>query len=247
MHNIKLILAYDGGAYLGWQKTKIGSSIEETLQTQLEKILQHPVVLQASSRTDAGVHAREQVVNFFTEKNLDLDNFIFRLNQLLPKDIVALSIKHKPLSFHPTIDCKAKEYHYFVCLGKIQYPHFRHRSWHVYYQLDLNLINEAIPLLIGTYSFQSFCNQHPNLRYTDYVRTIEKIECIEIEGNRLCFKIKGNHFLYKMVRNLVGTLIHVGRGKIRPSEIVDLLDAGDRTKAGVTAPGHGLFLYKVFY
>lgn len=247
MHNIKLTLSYDGGAYLGWQKTNAGPSIEETLQTQIEKILQHSVTLQAASRTDAGVHAKKQVINFFTERVFDLEKFIFRLNQLLPKDIVALNCEYKPASFHPTVDCLSKEYHYFVCLGKIQYPHLRLHSWHVHYPITLELIIEAIPSLTGTHSFQAFCNQHPNLRYHDYVRTIERIECLEIEEGRLCFKIKGNHFLYKMVRNLVGTLIHVGRGKILPNEIAHILESRDRKRSGVTAPAHGLFLHEIFY
>ena len=116
MRNIKLTIAYDGGNYLGWQKTSIGLSIEETLQITLEQIFQHPIVLQAASRTDAGVHADGQVVNFFTDKTkLSLDKLTFSLNKLLPKDIAILSIEEMAETFHPTLDCKGKEYWYQVC------------------------------------------------------------------------------------------------------------------------------------
>lgn len=248
MHNIKLIIAYDGRAYLGWQKTRMGSSVEATLQQVIEQIIQHPAPLQAASRTDAGVHAQGQVVNFLTSKiHLDLDKFRISLNSLLPKDIVVLQAKLMPLSFHPTLDCISKEYRYFICYGPTQLPHHRFYSWHVHDSLNLEHMRQALHLLIGIHNFATFCNVKKNAHYSDYVRTIQLLELIELEEKRLCFRIGGNHFLYKMVRNLVGTLIDIGRGKITLERLPDILQSEDRPQAGVTAPAHGLFLYQVFY
>lgn len=248
MHNIKLIVAYDGTAYLGWQKTRTGPSIEASLQQVIEQILQHPTPLQAASRTDAGVHAKGQVVNFLTSHiHLDLNKFQISLNSLLPKDIVVLQVKSMPVAFHPTLDCIGKEYHYFVCFGPTQLPYHRFYSWHVHYPLNLPLMREALPLLAGEHNFAAFCNVKKNAHYMDYVREVQLLELLEIEERRLCFRIRGNHFLYKMVRNIVGTVVDVGRGKMNLEELPCILKSESRPQAGVTAPAHGLFLNQVFY
>jgi tRNA pseudouridine38-40 synthase len=248
MHNIKLIIAYDGRAYLGWQKTHMGPSIEATLQKVIEQIVQHPAPLQAASRTDAGVHAQGQVVNFLTSKiHLDLDKFRISLNSLLPKDMTILHAELMPFSFHPTLDCVGKEYRYFICFGPTQLPHHRFYSWHVSCFLNVELILQALPLLIGTHNFAAFCNVKKNAHYTDYVREVQLLDLFEIEKKRLCIRIRGNHFLYKMVRNLVGTLVDIGREKIILENLPAILRSEYRPQAGVTAPAHGLFLYQVFY
>lgn len=248
MQNIKLLLAYDGRAYFGWQKTASGPSIEERLEKALEKILQHPILLQAASRTDAGVHADAQVANFFTlHLNLNLNRLLMSLNRLLPKDIVVLSMESVPLAFHPTLHCTGKEYHYYVCLGTIQLPRERFYSWHVPYRIDQKLIDEAIPFFIGTHDFEAFSNATLSPPKCDYIREVQSIECTAVSERRLCFKVKGNHFLYKMVRNIVGTLTHVGRGKISPESIRDIIKSRKRINAGVTAPAQGLFLHSVYY
>lgn len=250
MQNIKLVIAYDGGAYSGWQKTDRQPSIEAVLQAVIEQILQHPASLQAASRTDAGVHAQGQVANFLTSHThaeLDLRQFRLSLNQLLPKDLAVLTADWMPTSFHPTLDCIGKEYRYFVCLGPTQLPQHRFYSWHVYQPVEINRVRQAIPHLIGTHNFAAFCNVKKNLRYRDYVREVQLIELLELKGNRLSFRIQGNHFLYKMVRNLVGTLIDIGRGKILLETLPLILTSTQRPQAGVTAPAHGLFLHEVFY
>lgn len=248
MHNIKLIVAYDGTSYLGWQKTRMGPSIEATLQGVIEQIVQHPAPLQAASRTDAGVHAQGQVVNFLTSKlHLDLGKFHISLNSLLPKDIVVLQAELMPTSFHPTLDCIGKEYHYFICFGPTQLPHHRFYSWHVPYLLNLDRMRQALPVLIGTHDFAAFCNFKKNAHYTNYIREVQLLTFSEIEERRVCFRIRGNHFLYKMVRNLVGTLVDIGREKIPLETLLDILQSTSRPQAGVTAPAHGLFLHEVFY
>ena len=248
MHNLKLVIAYDGRAYLGWQKTRMGPSIEATLQEVIEQIIQHPTPLQAASRTDAGVHAQGQIVNFLTSKmDLNLDKFRASLNSLLPKDIVVLQAEWMPMSFHPTLDCISKEYRYFLCFGPTQLPHHRFYSWHVPYILDIEIMRQALPLLIGTHDFAAFCNVKKNARYSHYVREIQFLDLVELENKRLCLHIRGNHFLYKMVRNIIGTVVSIGRGKISLEMLPAILQSRSRPEAGMTAPAHGLFLFKIFF
>ncbi|MBA3721003.1 MAG: tRNA pseudouridine(38-40) synthase TruA [Parachlamydiaceae bacterium] len=248
MHNIKLIIAYDGTSYLGWQRVINGPSIEETLQKVLEKILQQPILLQAASRTDAGVHASGQVVNFLA--NLPLLN-LYRLkgslNRLLPKDIIIIDVEEMHDSFHPTMDCIAKEYRYFICYGPTQLPQNRLYSWHCPKSLILDEIRESISALIGSYDFSAFCNQKKLTTHKNFVRNLHKIELFDLNEKRLCISIQGNNFLYKMVRNIVGTLIYIGKGKIDRNSLSDILKSQDRKTAGVTAPAHGLFLHQISY
>ena len=248
MHNLKLIIAYDGTKYLGWQKGRTKLTIEEVMQRVVEQIVQHPIMLQAASRTDAGVHAEGQVVNFLTPKRIfDLNKFKLSLNSLLPKDIIVLKVDEMAISFHPTLDCIGKEYRYFICLGPTQLPHRRLYSWHVPYKLNQELIKQAIPMLIGTHDFSAFCKTRKNTHYSTTVREIQLLECLETEPGHLLFRIQGNHFLYRMVRNIVGTLIDIGKGKMRLDTLPHILEGGNRSIAGVTAPAHGLFLFKVCY
>ena len=202
--NIKLTVAYDGGNYLGWQKTTMGPSIEETLQQVLEKILQEQIILQAASRTDAGVHAKGQIVNFLTQKNPSLKRLKISLNCLLPKDIAVMDVEMADIDFHPTLDCRSKEYHYSVCYGTAQLPQHRFYSWHYPHALDISAMRAAALLLTGEHDYAAFCNFKKNHAYAHYVRQVELIDIIELPEELLCIRVRGNNFLYKMVRNLVG-------------------------------------------
>nr|Q6MDE3.1 RecName: Full=tRNA pseudouridine synthase A 2; AltName: Full=tRNA pseudouridine(38-40) synthase; AltName: Full=tRNA pseudouridylate synthase I 2; AltName: Full=tRNA-uridine isomerase I 2 [Candidatus Protochlamydia amoebophila UWE25] len=248
MQNIKLKIAYDGQAYFGWQKTPAGPSVEKTLQNSLEQILQHTISLQAASRTDKGVHARGQIVNFLTTKSItDLQKFILSLNSLLPTDLRILSAEKMPSTFHPTLNCVAKEYCYYICYDFVQLPEYRPYSWHCPFPLMLGKMTQAISVLIGEHDFSAFCNFKKNVNYTDYIRRVQAIHLEVLNHKRLCIRIKGNHFLYKMVRNIVGTLIYIGKGKLMVEDIPSILQSQDRKMAGVTAPAHGLFLQTVLY
>lgn len=247
MRNIKLLLTYDGTNYLGWQKTRMGPSIEETLQIALEQILQHKICLQAASRTDAGVHADGQVVNFFTEKHTSIKKLHHSLNSLLPKDIVVVDITQENLDFHPTLDAHEKEYRYFVCVHPIQSPQKRLYSWHYPYVVDISLMKKAAKQLIGIHNFAAFCNAKKNEKYSSTFREVSTIKIEETNDKMLCFTVRGTNFLYKMVRNIVGTLIYVGCGKLSADAISNILKGLDRTQGGVTAPAHGLTLHKVIY
>lgn len=249
LRNLKLTISYDGTGYLGWQETAYGPSIESALRQVLEQILQHPVVLQATSRTDAGVHARKQAVNFFTSSlKTGIDRLQHSLNRLLPENIAVSEIEEKPDSFHPTLDCKQKEYRYYICLEPVQLPQHRLYSWHCYYPLQIETMRDALPVLLGKKNFKTFCNGKEKIeKVQDFTRELTDLEILELEGNRLCIRMKGNRFLYKMARNVAGTLVSIGRGKIKGEDLETILQSGDRTLAGVTAPAHGLFLHDVFF
>lgn len=248
MHNIKLKIAYDGTEYLGWQKTREGPSIEATLEKIISQILQEPVYLQAASRTDAGVHAHGQIVNFLaTKQQIDLKRLQISLNQLLPKDIVVLETENAAPHFHPTLDAIGKEYRYSLCMGSYQFPEHRLYSWHCYLPINLDFIREAISYFLGEKDFAAFCNVQKNRHYDSTIRRLNEITITEVEDNRLLFTIKGDHFLYKMVRNIVGTLVYVGQEKLPVSAIKEIISGKQRPDAGVTAPAHGLTLHTVFY
>lgn len=244
--NIRMTVAYDGTCYLGWQKTPTGPSVEDALQKALEKILQHEVHLQAASRTDAGVHAEGQEVNFFTHKNIDPGKLQIGINSLIPKDIVVLNIQEASSDFHPTLNCVEKEYRYSICLGRSQLPQYRLYSWHIHHPLEFYLMKTAASCLVGEHDFSAFTNVKKNETYTDYLR---KVECIDLvindKSNRFFITIRGNRFLYKMVRNIVGTLVYVGLRKIEAGDIGRILESRKRPLTGVTAPAHGLSLISV--
>lgn len=242
--NIKVILSYDGTRYFGWQKTKMGPSIEEILQYSLEKILKHPIKLQAASRTDRGVHAQGQVVNFFRENlSLELSKLQRALQGLVPKDISIRTLEFAPECFHPTLDCLGKEYHYQICNTEVQVPFHRDFSWHIHLPLNVELMRQGGQILIGTHDFSAFSN----IRMKNSIRTVEEISIIEHPDKRILISVKGENFLYKMVRNLVGTLVYIGLEKIPLSQLQEILLSKQRALAGITAPAHGLCLKEVFY
>ncbi len=245
--NYKLVLSYRGSNYKGWQKTSLGNSIEEMLEKSIFQVHRKRVRLQAASRTDAGVHAEGQVVNFLTDTPiLNARRFLHGLNGTLPQEIRILSIEAMPTHFHPTTDAIGKHYIYWICNDGVQLPFYRHLSWHFPYPLNIDLMKREAQHLLGTHDFSSFCNER-SLWTRNPVCTIDAINIFLHEGNRLSISFKGNHFLYKMVRNLAGTLVYAGCGKIPPRAIRSILENRSRTLAGVTAPAHGLFLKEVFY
>jgi tRNA pseudouridine38-40 synthase len=238
-----MILSYDGTDYLGWQETRMGSSIEGELKKVLKQILQTEVKLQAASRTDAGVHAEGQVVNFFSDTSLDLERLKYSLNGLLSASIRVTQVQEVPSQFHPTLDATSKEYHYYVCLGPFQLPFHRKFSWHFKKGVNLDIMRSESKFLLGTHDFSAFTNE----RQDNNVRTLYKIEIDSIDDHRLRFKVSGNKFLYKMMRNLVGTLMYVGCEMLPLGVIQQLIQTKDRRQAGITAPAHGLILKCVRY
>ena len=169
------------------------------------------------------------------------------LNALLPSSIRVLAIKKQPVSFHPTLDVIEKEYRYYICNSKIESPINRNFAWHCPYKLDLKYMNLACQKLTGTHDFKALCNSHKDPQPKSTIRTINEIKIIKLPDNQLRIDVLGKNFLFRMVRNIVGLLIYVGRQKILATELEQILISKDRTKAGITAPAHGLFLHRVSY
>ncbi len=241
--NFKLIIAYDGATYQGWQKNRDLPTIEGVLQLAIEKILRHPVQLEAASRTDAGVHAAGQVVQFRTDAMVE--HFIRRANSVLPLEIRALSIEEAPDEWHPSVDATSKEYHYQISNAPIQHPQERRWAWHVYDPLDINIMREAAQELLGTHDFGAFVNDKAKYGLKGTSCTLLRVDIVADTPWRI--EIVGDRFLYKMVRNMVGTLVDIGAGRLPPDCIPALLAGGNRPEAGVCAPAHGLRLYRVMY
>ncbi len=244
MKNILLILAYEGTHFYGWQNNGEGPSVEGVLKEKLSKIFPDPFKLQAASRTDRGVHAAQQCVHFLADELPD--SLLYRLNRLLPPSIRILECKLMPHSFHSTLDVKSKIYTYSITNGPWQSPFERHFAWHVPQILNLNAMQEAADHLIGEHDFTSFCNKRKDHLYKSHQRRLieltitQKRDCITLQ-------LQANGFLYKMARNLVGTLVDVGRGKLPSETLPSILETRDRRRAGVSAPAHGLTLSEVLY
>lgn len=241
--NYQLILAYSGKHYFGWQKTNTGPSIEQTLETAIETVLQQKISLQAASRTDRGVHALGQVVHFFADISIPLSKLQYRLNKLLPDDIRILEIQKKPKKFHPSVDAIAKMYTYYIDNQTHPNPFYKDTSFHVHEPLDIDAMSEGANHCIGHQDFRSFTNGHE----LDSYRTIFSICIKPYDLSLIKIDILGDRFLYKMVRNLIGCLVYVGCAKISPSDVKKILENKQRKKKAVTAPAQGLFLSKVIY
>ncbi len=241
MPRYKALLSYDGTRYFGWQKTRSGPSIQEALQSALQKVTRNEILPEAASRTDRGVHAEGQSVSFSLDK--DLPKPLFSLNANLPSDIRILSIETVPEGFHPTLDALSKIYHYEVSLGPIQDPHTRLYSWHYPYPLDLSKMEAGAKILLGTHDFSAFANR-PEKNPTC---TLSHITFSQEDPNRLRIALHGNRFLYKMARSLAGTLLYIGSGKLALESLPSILLGKKRKEAGMTAPAHGLFLHRVIY
>lgn len=243
----QLIIAYDGTAYCGWQVQKTGFSIQRLIQTALEKLLQHPVSLTGSGRTDKGVHANGQTAHFDTQKLIEPSRLRLAVNSLLPADIRILKVLPAASDFHARYSAFSKIYHYHLHLEVPSDP-FTHPYRHtVRGHCDLNLIRKAIPHLLGTHDFTSFAN-HANKGSAarGAIRTLYRLDLIEQKGGvRLEFEANG--FLYKMVRNITGLLLSVGANKISPEEVPKIIEAKTRKIPFKPAPAQGLFLHQVCY
>jgi tRNA pseudouridine38-40 synthase len=245
MIRYKCIISYDGSGFSGYQvqpKKRTVQSVIEAVLTKMHK--GSSVKISASGRTDAGVHAKGQVIHFDSPLSLPVEKWELALNSMLPEDISVLSVKEADPAFHARFDANGKEYRYYLNQSPKRDPFQRNYAFHYPYPLNLEAMREASAYLLGTHDFSSFCSARTEVE--DKVRTIETIE-ISQDGDRISFRFIGNGFLYNMVRILVGTLIEVGSGKRQPEEIVGILEKRDRRYAGKTAPGQGLYLWKVFY
>lgn len=246
-NNYKITIAYDGTDYSGWQIQPNGVSIQQKLQEALKIFLKHDVFVVGSGRTDAGTHALGQVAHFKSPQEIDSRRFLHSLNGILPIDIRIKSIENAPHDFHARYSATGKIYHYFLHLDPILNPFKRLYSLHIYEKINVNLLKEGAQHFIGTHDFTAFANEaHTGVAAHDPIRNLKRLDIIPIEeGLRLEFEADG--FLYKMVRNITGTLLEVAGEHRLASSIPLILTSKDRRAAGKSAPAHALFLVKVLY
>ena len=239
-----MILAYDGARYKGWQRLRNQElTLQETIESAIKDLTRYEVEIHASGRTDAGVHARGQVVHMKLPVCLPAD-FIIKLNEMLPEDIRVLKIELASLEFHSRYDAKAKTYKYYVDTNEKPDVFKRKYSCHYPKMLNLEQMKVAAKALIGRHDFSSFTDDKTEGKRK--VREIYRIDIKEKEGI-LEFSYYGNGFLQHMVRIITGTLLEVGVGIKQPEQIEQILKAKERVQAGFRAPAKGLFLEKVEY
>jgi tRNA pseudouridine38-40 synthase len=244
----KLIVAYDGAAYEGWQVQKIGTGVQQLVETALAKLFPSTPRLHSSSRTDTGVHAVGMVAHFEVpraEARMTARKLVLALNAHLPEDIRIVSAAKAMKHFHARFDATGKQYRYHVWNHAAMNPLLRKSAWHVPRKLDFKVMRAAAKLFVGKHDFQSFA-ANPGYKKETTVRTLTRCD-VKKSGAQFTFVIEGDGFLYKMCRGIVGTIVQAGLGKFPPEEIKVMLAKADRRVAGMTAPAHGLVLWKVFY
>jgi tRNA pseudouridine38-40 synthase len=254
LRNLKLTLAYDGAEFSGWQVQPDAATVQGTLASAIGRITDEKVLPQGSGRTDAGVHALAQVATFATASSVPTENFVKALNDILPASVRVLAVSEVPPDFHARHSAQAKTYRYRIYRGSICPPFLARYVWHYPYPLDEPAMARAAALVVGEHDFTSFAAVDPergsedgpvsNLRHifsSGWARLSTK------EENELIYTVRGSGFLHRMVRNLVGTFILVGRGTLPPADITRILEARSRSAAGATAPASGLYLVNVEY
>lgn len=244
----KLTIAFDGTNYAGWQVQKTGLGVQEKVEEALRKIFPSVSRIHSSSRTDTGVHALGMVVHVDIPKQefrMSVPKLSLALNAFLPEDIRIMGAVRCRADFHARFDAQGKQYRYVVWNHHAQNPLLRHQAWHVPNKLDLAAIRAAARYFLGKHDFTSFAANR-NYKAERTVRTLTRCD-VRRTGSLLTFMIEGDGFLYKMCRGIVGTLVQVGQGKFQPDAVKQMLAEKDRRVAGMTAPAHGLVLWKVFY
>lgn len=244
MRNIKLTIEYDGKKFGGWQKQPNELNIQGEIEQAIKQITGEDVELNASGRTDSGVHALGQVANFKTNSNLDLEKFAVAINSKLKKSIVIKKAEEVPENFHARYNCKGKKYRYIINNSYQGTAIYRDLECHIPQKLDIEKMQEGIKFFEGKHDFKGFKASGTSGKST--VREIYKAE-VKQDGERIIIELTGNGFMYNMVRIISGTIVDVGLGKITPNQIPDIINAKDRTKAGKTLPASGLYLVEVYY
>lgn len=239
MKRVRMVVAYDGTGYHGWQQQDNGITIESELNRCLSELLGEDIRVIGASRTDAGVHALGNVAVFDTESRIPAEKISYALNQRLPEDIRIQKSEETAADWHPRRRGSRKTYEYRIYRGEFPMPVKRLYSYFTYNTLDVERMREAAGFLEGEHDFKSFCQTGAQVEST--VRTVYSLR-IEEQGADLVLRICGNGFLYNMVRIIAGTLLEVGQGKREPQSMPDILQACSRSAAGPTAPAHGLTL-----
>lgn len=244
MKRVKLIVAYDGTNYCGWQIQINGITVEEVLNKTISELVGEPIAVIGASRTDSGVHAMGNVAVFDTESRIPAEKMSFALNQRLPEDIRIQESCEVPLDWHPRYCDTRKTYEYRILNRRFAIPTERLYSHFFYYPLDVEKMQQAADYLVGEHDFKSFCSTRTQVENT--VRTIYFLRVIK-EGDMIRIRINGNGFLYNMVRIIVGTLLKVGTGMYPPEHVKEILEAKDRRLAGPKTEARGLTLMEIEY
>ena len=249
MRNLKLVLAYDGSEFSGWQIQPDAATIQGTLASVIGRLTGQKVLPQGSGRTDAGVHALAQVATFETESSIPAENLVKALNDVLPGSIRVLEAGEVPSGFHARKSAHAKTYRYRILRSPICPPFLARYVWHYPYPLDEAAMAQAAGAIVGEHDFTSFAAVDPERDREEAMSNMRQIfaSAWTRPGEELIYEVRGNGFLHHMVRNLVGTFLLVGKGTLRPEDMVRILHARSRSAAGATAPANGLYLVNVEY
>lgn len=240
----KCVVAYDGGAFDGWQSQPSGNAIQDVIERRLRAVLKTDLRIHGSGRTDAGVHALGQVFHFDAAWSHGAEKLRLALRAGLPGSILLKSVRRAPVDFHARFSARGKTYRYEIFLGEAD-PFATRYCWSLERELEWDAIGEAAAALRGKHDFKAFAAEGGTERETT-VRDLRRLEIVR-RGRRVRLVFEADGFLYKMVRSLTGTLVNVGLGKLAPRDVAALLQTARRTPQVQTAPPHGLFLVKVFY
>ncbi|MBO5522916.1 MAG: tRNA pseudouridine(38-40) synthase TruA [Roseburia sp.] len=241
---VKLIVAYDGTNYKGWQVQPNGITIEEVLNKKLTELLGEEITVTGASRTDSGVHSLGNVAVFDTNTRMPAEKISFALNQRLPEDIVVQDSCEVPEDWHPRYQNSRKTYEYRILNRTFRMPSRRFDTYFYYHPLDVGKMQKAASYLVGEHYFKSFCAIGAQVKTT--VRTVYACDVLK-EGDIITIRVTGNGFLYNMVRIIAGTLIQVGGGAVPPERIPEILAAQERSAAGPTAPAQGLTMMGITF
>ena len=240
----KLTIAYDGTGFAGWQMQAGPRTVQGVLEEALYPIEERRVVVHAAGRTDAGVHAAGQVVSFALESAIECDALQRALNVRLPEDVRVMRVEEMSDTFNARFDARGKTYRYSIWNGPVVPPHIRHFVWHVPQQLDVAPMNAAAAVLVGEHDFAALQAAGSDVLSTRRVIHSSRLATREAQ---IVYEVTGSGFLRHMVRNIVGTLVDIGRGRRAPEEMAAILASRDRALASATAPPHGLTLFEVIY
>lgn len=244
MRNLKVMMAYRGTNYHGFQRQDNALTVQEVVEEKISSVLNEKVIINGCSRTDTGVHANNYCFSLMTENKIPPINFVRGVNGRLPDDISILSCEEVELDFHARFSCKAKEYIYKIHNSESKNPFETDLSYHYRRPLDIDIIRKAAAKFVGTHDFSAFSSYSEGKNST--VRTIYYFN-VEINGDSVKMLVKGDGFLYNMIRIMVGTLLAVNEKRIRLDEIDSIFASKDRQRAGRTARPHGLYLNRIFY